>query len=224
MTTFFERLQAETAPDRAALMQSPLIQDAMRGDVHTERYVAFLCQAFHHVKHTVPLLMAAGGRLPHSKEFLRVAIAEYIEEEQGHQEWVLNDIDACGYDKERARNAVPNHETEMMVAYAYHIIDRVNPVCFFGMVHVLEGTSISVADQAAQRIQDATGLPNKAFSYLRSHGALDISHVAFFENLMNEITDPDDQALIIHCAHQFYRLYKAVLDSAAADQALKLAA
>lgn len=224
MTTFFDRLQAETAPDRAELMKSPLILDALNGEVHTERYVAFLCQAFHHVKHTVPLLMAAGGRLPESKEFLRVAIAEYIEEEQGHQEWVLNDIAACGYDKELARNATPNHETELMVAYAYHVIDRINPVGFFGMVHVLEGTSISVADQAAQCIQDATGLPSKAFSYLRSHGALDISHVAFFEGLMNQITDAEDQALIIHCAHRFYRLYKAVLDSAAAEQALKLAA
>ena len=48
------------------------------------------------VRHTVPLLMACGARLPERLEWLREAIAEYIEEEIGHQEWILNDIRACG--------------------------------------------------------------------------------------------------------------------------------
>ena len=33
----------------------------------------------------------------------RTAIGEYIEEEMGHQEWVLNDIAVCGGDKEAVR-------------------------------------------------------------------------------------------------------------------------
>ena len=42
--------------------------------------------------------------------------------------------------------------TELMVAYAYDTIARGNPVGFFGMVHVLEGTSVSrVATRALQR-------------------------------------------------------------------------
>jgi pyrroloquinoline quinone (PQQ) biosynthesis protein C len=224
MMGFFKELQAATEESRGHLLNSPLISDALAGAVTRERYAAFLCQAYHHVKHTVPLLMATGGRVSQDREFLRVALAEYIEEEQGHQEWVLNDIEACGYDRELARDAVPNAATEMMVAYAYHVIDRVNPVGFFGMVHVLEGTSVNVADQAAQCIQQSTGLPHSAFSYLRSHGALDVSHVAFFENLMDRIEDREDRRVIIHCAQRFYHLYRAVLDSVEAGQALALAA
>ncbi|PCI17768.1 MAG: biliverdin-producing heme oxygenase, partial [Piscirickettsiaceae bacterium] len=131
----------------------------------------------------------------------------YIEEELGHQEWILNDIAACGGDKEAVRCGLPSIETELMVAYAYDMANRVNPLGFFGMVHVLEGTSITTADQAADGIQRALKLPDEAFSYLRSHGALDQEHVKFFEGLMGKIDDPQEQALIIRCAKIFYRLY-----------------
>ena len=205
--TFFEQLQNETVNEREYLFSSPLIQAALRGDVQRHSYIAFLTQAFHHVRHTVPLLMACGSRLSDDEEWLRVAVAEYIEEETGHQEWILNDIAAAGGDKEAVRHSRPARSTELMVAYAYDTIHRVNPLGFFGMVQVLEGTSIAVADQAAEAIQQRLGLPNKAFSYLKSHGALDIEHVDFFKGLMNRIERPDDQQQIIHSARCFYQLY-----------------
>jgi pyrroloquinoline quinone (PQQ) biosynthesis protein C len=142
-----------------------------------------------------------------SSDLLREAVAEYIEEELGHQEWILNDIAACGHDKESVRNSRPNPATELMVAYAYDTVFRVNPLGFFGMVHVLEGTSIATADNAATAIQNALFLPDKAFSYLRSHGALDQDHVKFFEGLMNRIDDPLAQQQIIHSTKMFYLLY-----------------
>ncbi|MEH6590670.1 MAG: iron-containing redox enzyme family protein [Halioglobus sp.] len=222
--SFFQILQQNTSVERGQLLDSELVHDALAGRMSREQYVAFLVQAYHHVKHTTPLLMAAGSRLPTEKEWLRNALAEYVEEELGHQEWVLNDIAACGYDPELVRHGAPNRETELMVAYAYHVIDRVNPVGFFGMVHVLEGTSVKVADQAAASISSSTGLPDKAFSYLRSHGALDIEHVKFFENLMNSIVDEADQQLIVHCARNFYHLYGDVYRSINASQVADLAA
>jgi pyrroloquinoline quinone (PQQ) biosynthesis protein C len=216
--TFFTQLQNATETERQYLLATPLVNDCIEGHINLPRYVAYLCQAYHHVKHTVPLLMATGARLPESQEWLRDAIAEYIDEEHGHQEWILNDIAACGYDKEAARQTQPTLATELLVAYAYDTIHRVNPVGFFGMVHVLEGTSIVAADRAAQGVQDALGLPDQAFSYLRSHGALDQDHVKFFESLMNRIVDPTEQQVIFHCARVFYRLFADVLRSVAAEQ------
>lgn len=221
---FFQVLQDTTRQEREALIATNLVQDAVAGKLTAERYVAFLVQAYHHVRHTVPLLMAAGSRMPADKEWLRTALAEYVAEEMGHQEWILNDIAACGYNRDRARLSTPNQATEVMVAYAYHTIDRINPVGFFGMVHVLEGTSICVADSAADAIAASTGLPPQAFSYLRSHGALDVEHVQFFEDLMNRIDAPEDQQQILHCARIFYHLYADVFRSVSAEQALRLAA
>ena len=155
---------------------------------------------------------------------MREAVAEYIEEELGHQEWILNDIEACGFDKEKARQSQPNLSTELMVAYAYDTIDRVNPLGFFGMVQVLEGTSINLADMAADRIQEKLKLPEKAFSYLRSHGKLDLEHIKFFEGLMNQISEPAEQAQIVHPANYFYRLYAGVFRELAPEQVIAIAA
>jgi len=216
MTTqnkFYDELLAATEDARADLLSIPFIKKGAVGDLTLESYVAFLGQAYHHVKHTVPLLMATGGALPERLEWLREAIGEYIEEEMGHQEWILNDIETCGSDKEAVRRAVPHQETELMVAYAYDIIHRCNPVGFFGMVLVLEGTSVALATQAAERIEVSLKLPRKAFSYLSSHGSLDVSHVDFYEGLMNQLTEDADKQAVIHCARMMYKLYGDIFRS-----------
>ena len=204
---FFDQLQHQTRTERDYLLASPIIHAALAGTATREQYIAFLTQAYHHVKHTVPLLMACGARLPERLEWLRVAIAEYIEEETGHQEWILNDIRACGGDAEAVRHGQPALPTELMVAYVYDRIARHNPVSFFGMVNVLEGTSIALATQAAGIIQDKLQLPNKAFSYLNSHGSLDLEHIEFFKKLMNQLDNDDDKAAVVHTAKVVYRLY-----------------
>jgi pyrroloquinoline quinone (PQQ) biosynthesis protein C len=222
--SFYDELVAETQSDREALLSSELVAVALSKKMTVDLYVSFLTQAYHHVKHTVPLLMRSGSAVPGTYEFYRNAMAEYVEEELGHQEWVLNDIAACGFDKEAVRAGRPTLATEAMVAYAYYTIDHVNPLAFLGMVHVLEGTSVTVADEAAQKIREVTGLPRKAFTYLTSHGALDVEHVKFFENLVNQVTDAKDQSDIIHAAKCFYALYKGVYDSVLNVSATSLAA
>lgn len=204
---FYESLLDQTAQEREYLMDTPIIQRTMNGEVDRYSYLAFLGQAYHHVKHTVPLLMACGSRLPERLGWLRSAVAEYIEEEIGHEEWILDDIRACGGDAEAVRDSEPNLATELMVSYVYDRIARDNPVSFFGMVNVLEGTSIVLASQAAATIQDALGLPDSAFSYLKSHGSLDLEHIEFFKRLMNRLDDPGDRAAVVHTARVVYRLY-----------------
>jgi len=222
--SFFDKLNRTSEKHRDYLLSAPIIRTCMSEGLSLEHYVAFLQQAYHHVKHTTPLLMATGARLPESKEWLRDAVAEYIEEELGHQEWILNDIEACGFDKEKARRSTPNFSTEVMVSYAYDTINRVSPLGFFGMVHVLEGTSVNIADLAADKIQKKLGLPDQMFSYLRSHGKLDQDHVKFFEGLMNRIDDLDEQDQIIHAAGRFYRLYGDIFRELSPEQALLIAA
>jgi thiaminase len=204
---FFDELKSATRKEREELLKIPFLQAGAAGDITLESYVAFLTQAYHHVKHTTPLLMACGARLPERVEWLREAIGEYIEEEMGHQEWILNDIKACGGDAEAVRQGHAHRATELMVAYAYDTIARNNPLSFFGMVLVLEGTSIELATRAAENLQRTLGLPKQAFSYLLSHGSLDIEHVDFFESLMNRIEDEKDKRDIVHCAKVMYHLY-----------------
>lgn len=219
---FYDKLVKETASGQQYLLGAPIITRCFTGEITLDDYVAFLLQAYHHVKHTVPLLMGVGARLPEEKEWLRVAVAEYIEEETGHQEWILNDIAACGYDKEAARHSQPLPSTELMVAYAWDMVNRVNPLGFFGMVHVLEGTSINIASQAADVIRSKLDLPRKAFSYLYSHGALDQEHIRFFESLMNRISDEKEQAVILHTADMFFQLYGNIFRTLTPDHGISM--
>lgn len=210
---FYDQLQQETELERQRLLQAPLINDALESQLPLESYTAFLVQAYHHVKHTVPLFMAAGSRLGDEHEWVRLAMAEYIQEEIGHQEWILNDLEACGVEKASVRQSKPSLPTELMLSYAYDTVQRKNPLALFGMVQVLEGTSVSVATPAAEAIQASLNLPNKAFSYLLSHGSLDQDHIVFFESLVNKFDNSETQADIIHSAKVFYQLYGDILRS-----------
>jgi len=210
---FYPQLQQATATERAALLSIPMITAALSGQVNRQHYIDFLSRAFHHVKHTVPLLMACGARLGDRQEWLRSAIAHYIEEELGHHEWILDDIAAAGGDADAVRDSQPDFDTDAMVAYAYDTVMRRNPVGFFGMVYVLEGTSVSLASNAARALQDALDLPPSAFTYLSSHGALDVEHIGDFEQLVNRLDTQDERDAVVRNARTFFRLYGNVLRS-----------
>ena len=206
---FYETLAAATVAERDYLLSSPIIVRCMRGEVSRESYLAFLGQAYHHVRHTTPLLMALGGRLPERLAWLRRSVAEYIEEEIGHEEWILDDIAAAGGDAAAVRRSRPGLPAEVMVAYAYDLVNRGNPAAFFGMVFVLEGTSVAMALEAADRIQQTLTLPDAAFSYLRSHGTLDREHTRHLAELLEKM-EPQDQADVVHAARVFFRLYAEI--------------
>ncbi|WP_354623127.1 AMP-binding protein [Psychromonas sp. MME2] len=212
---FFTQLQEATAIEQQKMYQQPIFAACQRGEISLQSYYAFLTQAYHHVKHTVPLLMACGSRLSENYEWLRSALAQYIEEEKGHHEWILNDINACGFDAKLVRNNQGTGKVgsgiELMVAYLYHQIDRKNPLAFLGMVWVLEGTSVNVGGKIAELVQQKLNLPDAAMSYLTSHSTLDQEHIKLFASLVNKISDKADQQAIIDGANMVFKLYSQML-------------
>jgi pyrroloquinoline quinone (PQQ) biosynthesis protein C len=157
--------------------------------------------------------MAVGSRLPDDKAWLRSEIVHYVEEEHGHEDWILNDIAAAGGDRQAAAAAPPHIETDAMVAYAYDVAQRRNPVGFFGMVFVLEGTSIALALDAAAHIQQSLSLPDRAFSYLRSHGKLDQEHVEHLAGILDRLDTDADRQAVTDCARAMFWLYGNVFRS-----------
>jgi pyrroloquinoline quinone (PQQ) biosynthesis protein C len=210
---FYSKLQDATAVERQRLLSTPIIASALAGKVTLQQYLCFLKRAFHHVKHTPSLLMACGSRLSIDREWVRAALAHYIGEEIGHHEWILSDIAAAGGDAAAVKASTPDFDTELMVAYAYDTITRNNPLGFLGMVYVLEGTSIALASRLADVLGRTLNLPATAFSYLTSHGDLDVSHIDHFANLVNRLDASSDQACIEKCAKDFFRLYGNVLNN-----------
>ncbi len=204
---FYERLIKETEEDQQYLLSAPIINDVFEGRFSLETYIAFLNQAYHHVRHTVPLLMLAGGRLSGEQRWLESAIAGYIQEEAGHEQWILDDLEVCGCDRDACASGAAPFHSDVLVSCLYDTVQRRNPVGIFGMVQVLEGTSASLAPAVADIVQKALALPDSAMTYLRSHGELDQEHIQHFERIMNKVEDSKDQADIIRVARMVYRLY-----------------
>ena len=204
--SFYDRLIAETEKERIGFTSIPLIREAVRSGASRELYVDFLTQAYHHVKHTFPQLAFAAART--SDETYQDALVEYMEEERGHEKWILADIAAMGGDAEAVKDGAAGIACQVMVGYAYYAIEWISPYAMLGSVHVLEGMSTLLADKAADAIQRSLAHSGKdGFSYLRSHGALDIEHVAFFKTLVNGFGDPKIQDIVIDASKVFYRLY-----------------
>jgi len=224
--SFHARLVEATRRDSDQLFDLPFVRAAVRGALSRDEYLAFLSQAYHHVKETVPLLMRLGAALSGRHAWMREAVAHYVAEELGHEQWILQDIEACGGDPVAVRDGRPDLPCELLVAYAWDSVQRGNPLAFFGMVHVLEGTSVRGATRAAEALARTLELPPSAFTYLGSHGALDLEHVDFFRELMDGVRDPGDQAEIVHAAKTFFRLYGDVLHAlpAAAEASSEVAA
>lgn len=211
--SFFDTLIDSTTAERAAFAATPQIRDGLAGRISRDTYVAYLAQAYHHVSHTVPLMQTARARLDDDHAVFKSALDEYIAEETGHEQWILNDIRVAGGDPERAVREGPNLATEVMIAYAYDAIQRINPMAFFGMVYVLEGASIQLAGIGAEAVRQSLNLPPAAFTYLVSHGTLDQEHIRFLKQLLDGVTDADDRAAIVHMARVMFALFGGVFAS-----------
>lgn len=205
----FEYLQRETEPARLDFLAIPILRQATQAGVPLAIYLDFLGQAYHHVRHTCALLDRAAERCSPGQTWLRDAYRQYAEEERGHEEWILEDIDALGGDAAAASGASPRPPCERMVRQAYDAIDHDGPVSLLGMVFVLEGMSVLLAQRAASSIQERLRRDGNGggFRYLTSHGALDRQHIAFYRTLVDRIEDDAEARLLVDSARTMYRLY-----------------
>jgi len=206
---FFTRLENATVRQRMAFLSVPQVRAGLAGTIALPTYLAYLGQAYHHVRHTVPLMEETRARLSERPELV-AALDEYIAEETGHEEWILSDISAAGGDAELARSSVPHPATRAMVDHAYARIRSGDPMAFFGMVYVLESVSVALASQGASAVAQRLGLPPAAFTYLTSHGALDQSHLRFLAELVNELDNDAERHSIITMAQEIFGLFGAM--------------
>ena len=205
----YDRLVRETEADATSFRSIPIIRHTLENGISSHIYLEFLSEAYHHVRHTCPLLGAALARCASEDEAYRSALLTYLDDEKGHEEWILDDIRAIGGDADAVKFGHGSHATRVMVGYAYYAIDRVSPYSMLGMVHVLEGMSQALAAQAAAMIRSTLPMSQSqgGFSYLTSHGLIDQDHVRLFAALLEKIQSPPIHDEIIRAAKDFYVLY-----------------
>ncbi|WP_263064106.1 iron-containing redox enzyme family protein [Dickeya dadantii] len=209
--SFYQQLQSATSTSQQLMMSAPVIDACRQGTITGDMYIAFLTQAYHHVSYTVPLLMAASGRLPRHQAWVREAIEEYINAEYDHKASILHTIRACGVETDTWRQGASAQWIELMAAYFYDQIQRGNPMSIFGLMHVLQSIHVNIASSIAG--QKETDRPTSAARQPPPQDPTDPTPPPCFVELMDNINDSADQAAIIHAAHVVYRLYGDMLHS-----------
>lgn len=212
--SFFITLIETTDANRRDLEAIPKVHAMVNHGLTLPEYQAFLHDLYHIVWHFCPIMGAAASRLDDRFREVRYELYERIEEEKGHELWVLEDIAAVGADQARAKSAPPSAATQAMIAWNYHGADRLHPCSVLGMLYTLEVIASVYGGRVADSIARAIGRDVDAggFKFLSSHATMDMDHMAKLNVLVKTIGDPAAQAAIIESTrvnfHQFGQLFR----------------
>ena len=211
--SFFITLIELTDSNRRELEEVPKVHELVHKGLSIEEYRAFLHDLYHIVWHFCPVMAAAVARCDDRFREVRYELYERIEEEKGHETWVLDDIEAVGGDAGFVRGNPPSAPVQAMVAFNYYSAERVHPCSVLGMLYMLEVVSSVYGGRAADSIAHATGRSVDAggFKFLSSHATMDVDHMAKLNWLVKTIEDPAAQAAVVNSTqvnfYQFSRMF-----------------
>jgi len=104
---------------------------------------------------------------------LAVYLERHIEQERGHDEWVLEDLGVLGIDRS-VLSRVPSPAVACMIGSQYYWALHYHPVAVLGYMAVTEG--YPTPPRLIERLIESTGLPRRAFTTLMEHAELDPDH------------------------------------------------
>jgi len=144
-------------------------------------YSRFLVHLHHVIRASVPLMQAARLRSLEraSSDPVCAGLAEYlavhIDEERGHDEWALEDLDAAGVGRQAALACAPPAQTAALVGAQSYWIEHHHPIALLGYILLLEDGPTD-ADRFLDELRARSGFPEAAFRTMRHHGHLDAAH------------------------------------------------
>jgi len=142
-------------------------------------YPDYLVQSHCIIRASVPLMEAARDRSRSLRgDPVAAAVADYtachIDEERGHDDWLLEDLAAIGVDPATVLTRPPPVAVAALVGAQYYWIHHFHPVALLGYMLLLEGYPPSAADVGSLRAR--TGYGPEAFRTLLLHADLDPHH------------------------------------------------
>lgn len=212
--SFFITLVELTDSHRRELEMIPKVHSMVHHGLTADEYRAFLHDIFHIVWHFCPVMAAAAARCDDRFRDVRMELYERIEEEKGHEAWVLEDIAAMGGDVRAARDNPPSPAAQAMIAFNYYAADRVHPCSVLGMLYMLEVVSSVYGGRVADSIARALGrdVAQGGFRFLTSHATMDVEHMAKLNRLVKTIEDAAAQHAVVNSTrvnfHQFGQLFR----------------
>lgn len=210
--SFFITLVETTDASRRELEALPRVHSLIHDGLEAGEYHAFLRDLYHIVLNFCPVMERAARRcidFPTVERELR----ERIDEERGHEAWVLEDVAALGGDPALVRQGYPSAPVQAMIAFNHYSAEWGHPCAVLGMLYMLEIVSSvyggTASDAIARRM--GRGVDDGGFKFLSSHASMDVDHMAKLTALVKTIADPQAQAAIVNSTRvnffQFGRMF-----------------
>lgn len=219
MLNFFADLITQTDEDRRAFENHPVLLDAVAHGLSVQRYRALLLELYHVVWHFNPVSAAAASRMGNpgdeALQPIRHFLYAHMQEESGHETWVLNDLDAIGVPPDSARAHTASVHTLALNGYNYWAAERRHPCSVIGMLYVLEVIASVYGGPFAAAIRESLLLDgDRGVSFIASHASLDTQHMAELRLIINQVSDGPARAAVLESVkvnfHHFTRIIEAI--------------
>ena len=215
MLPFFADLVMRTDEARREFETNPVVLDAVGNGMSIERYRKLLLELYQVVWHFNPVCAAAASRVPDDHRQVRYYLYEHMHEESGHEEWVMNDLEAVGVTPAETRTHPPSFHALALTGYNHWAADRRHPCSVLGMMYALEVIASVYGGTFSSAIRDSLLLEgDRGVSFISSHATMDAEHMASLRKLLNTITDEAAKEAIVESTllnfHHITRIFEAV--------------
>jgi len=206
LPNFFIDLVAETDEARREFETHPVVFASVANGMSIERYRVLLGELYHIVWHFNPICAAAVSRITDEYVSIRDFLYRHMHEESGHEQWVLNDLEALGVSRAHAVARPPSSNVLALVGFNYWASDRRHPCSVLGMMYVLEVLAAVYGGPFSATIRETLFLEGeRGTSFLSSHASLDAVHMAELRDILNQLTIADAKNAVIESVRVNFR-------------------
>jgi hypothetical protein len=164
-------------------------------------YPSLLVRSHGLARATVPLVETAIARLetmrgqdPLADELIPF-LTGFAAEERGHDEWLLQDLEALGVPRREVLARVPPARIASVVGAHYYWIAHHHPAAVLGYCFVTE--TGAPPREGVEDLIRRTGYPREAFRSLLRHAVLDIKHGADMEKALDTLPLTEEHLAVI---------------------------
>ena len=215
MLPFFSDLVMRTDEARRDFETNPVVLEAVAHGMTIERYRRLLLELYHVVWHFNPVCAAAASRVPDTHRQVRYFLFEHMHEESGHEQWVMNDLEAVGVTHAAVRADAPSPQALAVIGYNYWAADRRHPCSVLGMMYVLEVIASVYGGTFASAIRESLLLEgDRGVSFINSHATMDAEHMVVLRKVLDTLTDGDAREAVVESAlvnfHHITRVFESI--------------
>jgi pyrroloquinoline quinone (PQQ) biosynthesis protein C len=174
MLSRMEHLRQVRERVRRGLQQTALVRDALAGSFDGTRYARYLTNAFHYAGHSPKVMAIAAARCMDTHPELAAYLLHHADEERGHDQWALADLQDLGVDEALVRAAAPVPSCSAMIGFVHYVAGVANPVGLFGWMYVLEAVGEDLGTALGEKLKSAAG--GLRHRFVAGHGIADVGH------------------------------------------------